>query len=221
MKGGRILTHNLSSYVKEIEAVISQVKGVLSSQVVCKNDDIVEIHVLADHSRTPKQIVRDIESATLIKVGTALDHKQISVAQLGEKEQATFAPTPRFQFERISSSAGGGEVEIAVKIRLGEEVYIASATGPNTGQCRLRLVVEATLNAIEQYLESKNRLVAMDVRKIPVAGQEIIIVVVSLCPGSGEEFLPGSALNKGDEMEATVRATLDTINRRLFAIERV
>lgn len=181
----------------------------------------MEIHVLADHTRTPKQIVRDIESATLIKLGTALDHKQISIAQLGEKEKAAFVPCSRFQIERIGSSVGGGELQITLTISLGEEVFTATATGPNTRQFRLRLVAEATLKAVEQYLRSKNKFVAADVQRVRMAGQEIIVVIISLCFGSGEEILPGSALNKGDEMEATVKATLDTINRRLFAIERV
>ncbi|NLA11180.1 MAG: hypothetical protein GX883_03540 [Firmicutes bacterium] len=181
----------------------------------------MEIHVLADHTRTPKQIVRDIESATLIKIGAALDHKQISVAQLGEKEQATFVSCPRFQFERIGSSTGEGELQIELAISSDEEVFVATATGPNTRQYRLRLVAEATLHAVEKYLNSSNKFVAADVQKVRMGEQEIIVVLVSLCFGSREEIIPGSALNKGDEMEATVRATLDTINRRLFAIERV
>lgn len=220
-KGERVPSHKISAHIKEIEAIISRVKGVISSQVVCENNDIVEIHVLADHSRTPKQIVRDIESATLLKLGTALDHKQISVAQLGGKGTATFAPGTRFRLEKINYSTDDEEVEITIKIKLGEEMFTASSSGPNTKQYRLRLVAETTLSAVEQYLDSKNRLMAAAVQKINIAGQEVIVVVVSLCIGPREEILPGSALNRGDEMEATVRATLDTINRRLFTIERI
>ena len=220
-KGGRVISSRINSHVKEVEAVISQVKGVLSSQVICENNNIVEIHVLADHSRTPKQIVRDIESATLIKLGTAIDHKQISVAQLGETGKTIPIPGPRLKLHRINCSTGNEEVAITITISLGEEMFAASVLGPNTRQYRLRLVAEATLNAVEQYLGSNSKFVAADVQKIRIAGQEVIIAVISLCLGPGEEILPGTALNRGDEMEATARATLDAINRRLVAIGRV
>ncbi len=219
MKGRRINSSKTNSYAKEIEAVISQVKGVLSSQVVCENNNIVEIHVLADHSRTPKQIVRDIESAALIKLGATIDHKQISVAQLGEAGRAMPVPGIRLKLHRINSSTGGGEIAITTTVGLGEETFAASVQGPSTRQYRLRLVAEATLNAVEQYLGTSSKFIAADVLKSRVAGQEVIVAVVSLCLGPGEEILTGTALNKGDDMEATARATLDAINRRLVAMD--
>ena len=41
---------------------ISKLAGVMSSNVVFEDGEITEIHVLADTSRTPKQIVRDVQS---------------------------------------------------------------------------------------------------------------------------------------------------------------
>lgn len=218
---GRFIPSTGSAIIKEIEAVIGQVKGVVSAQVVCDNNSIAEIHVLADDSRTPKQIVRDIESATLVKLGTVLDHKQISVAQLGQKTERRGGRGSRFQFDRISCSTGSAEIDVAISLRLDDEMFTAAAAGPNTRQYRLRLVAEATLRAVEQYLGGINRFVAVDVQKVWIAGQEIIVVLTSLCLGSAEEILAGTAPNRGDEIGSTVRATLDAINRRLNTIERV
>lgn len=211
----------MGSHIKEIEETISQVKGVLSSRVVCENNSIVEIHVLADHSRNPKQIVRDIESAALLRLGTAIDHKQISVVQLGAADKLAFSSSPRAKLHRINSSICSEEITITITISMGEEMFTASVLGPNTRQYRLRLVAGATLNAVEQFLGVTSKFVTADVQKTVLAGQEIIIVVVSLCLEPEEEILTGAALNRGDEMEAAARATLDAVNRRLLAIGRV
>lgn len=200
--------------------MISQVKGVLSSKVVCENQDIAEIHVLADHSRTPKQIVRDIESAVLIKLGASLDHKQISVVQLGEAGKAMSMPGPALQLERISCSTGSDEIEVTVTINPGEETFAATVSGPNSRQYRLRLAAEAVLNSVEQCLGGAGKFLAADVQKIRIAGQETIVAVISHCMGQEEEILPGIALNRGDEMEAAARATLDAVNRRMGTIGR-
>ncbi len=220
LEGGRIISGKINSHAKEIEAVISQVKGVLSSQVVCEDNTIVEIHVLADHSRTPKQIVRDIESATLLRLGTTIEHKQVSVVQLGEADKLLFSSSSRLKLHKINCSTSCGEIAITVTVSMGEKMFAASVLGPNTKQYRLRLVAEATLNAVEQYLGIKGIFIATDVQKSGIAGEEIIIAIISLCLERGEEILPGAALNKSDVMEATARATLDAINRRLIAMNR-
>ncbi len=123
-------------------------------------------------------------------------------------------PGPVLQLHRISCLTGNEEIEVTITISPGEELFTATISGPNTRQYRLRLAAEATLNSVEQCLGGNNKFVVADVRKLGIAGQELIIVVVSLCLGQDEEILPGLALNRGDEMEATARATLDAINRR-------
>lgn len=212
--GGRLISSRNDFNIREIESVISQVKGVLSSKVVCEDHDIVEIHVLADHSRTPKQIVRDIESAVLVKLGTPLDHKQISVVQLGEAGKTIPIPGPALQLQRINCSAGNEEIEVMVTINPGEEIFSATVSGPNTRQYRLRLAAEAALRSVEQYLGGGSKFLAADVQKIHIAGQEAIVAVISHCMGQDEDILPGIALNRGDEMEAAARATLDAVARR-------
>jgi len=199
--------------------VISQVKGVLSAQVVCENQNIAEIHVLADHSRTPKQIVRDIESAVLIKLGASLDHKQISVVQLGEASKFSLSGLP-LELERISCSSSSEEIEITVAINLGDE-FAATVTGPNSRPYRPRLAAEAALRSVEQFLGGCSRFIAADVQKIRIAGQEAIAVVISHCMGQVEEILPGIALNRGDDMEAAARAALDAVRRSSWPGSRV
>ncbi|MCJ7806863.1 MAG: hypothetical protein MUP57_04880, partial [Clostridia bacterium] len=109
--------------VREIESIISQIQGVSSGRLVCQDGDIVEIHVLADKTRSPKQVVRDIESAVLIKLGLELDHKRISVAQLGPDMLAPADEVIRFQLKGINYSSENGTTTIMVTIKTGDNLY--------------------------------------------------------------------------------------------------
>ncbi|MEW5785618.1 MAG: hypothetical protein AB1767_11180 [Bacillota bacterium] len=191
-------------------------QGVISGRVVSSGGEIVEIHVLADHTRSPKQVVRDIESAVLVKLGNALDHKRISVAQLGDADKQPAVLGPRLLLQRIDYSTGNGEINVKITVTIEGEPYTATIAGLNAKQHRLRLAAEATLSAVAQYLGASAKFVTIDVQKLVMAGQEAIIVLVSLNYDHAEEELLGAALNKGDDLEATARATLDAVNRRLI-----
>ncbi len=105
--------------MKEIESIINQVQGVISGRLICQDDDIVEIHVLADSSRAPKQVVRDIESAVLVKKGLELDHKIISVAQLGKDVASPAGSDGRLQLSYINFSIKNGTATITITINNG------------------------------------------------------------------------------------------------------
>ncbi len=80
------------------------------------------------------------------------------------------------------------------------------------------MVASATLGAIEKSLGVKNMLFISDAQKIHLCGQNAIAVSVCLRSDNQEEVLLGTAVNKGDDLEATVRASLDAINRRLTVL---
>lgn len=187
--------------------------------MVYEGSTIVEIHVLADGSRSPKQVVRDIESAVLVKLGITLDHKRISVAQLGADEKTLPLNNLRLRLLRIGYSNSGGESTVSISVTLDEEVFEASASGPGLNQNRLRLTARATLTAIEQYLGVENLFVLSDIKKIHIANQEAIIAAISFFRNSREEILLGAVLNTGDDLDGAAKAILDAINRRLIFIE--
>ena len=50
--------------VSEVEAVIRQLRDVIGARVVADNAGVIqEIHVLSQGEKSPKQLVRDVESA--------------------------------------------------------------------------------------------------------------------------------------------------------------
>lgn len=204
---------------QEIESIIAQIQGVVSGRLTCQNDEVVEIHVLADNTRTPKQIVRDIESAILVKLGIEMDHKKISVAQLNKSEPVPAEVRTRFQFKSFNYKTENGNAEVMVTINYNDKSYTAKINGPNTRQNRLRLAASATLSAIEQSMDVEGMLIVGDVQKIVLYGQAAIAAVVCLRSSYQEEVLLGTALNRGDDLESTVRASLDAVNRRIAILK--
>ncbi len=208
------------SRIKECDKLIRQVKGVISSQIVKgKDGEISEIHIIADASRSPKQVVRDIESAVLVQLGVELDHKKISVAQLQGRDEG---PVSNFRprVEGVEFVTRGGRAEARVSIDFGEETYTGSSQGANVTRNHLRLAAAATLEAVESYLGGTARFMLEDVQKTAFSGRDIVLVCVSLLTPLQEEIFLGSALVVGDDKESAVKGTLDAINRRLFLLKK-
>lgn len=200
-----------------MEELINQVQGVLSSRVIEQDQEIIEIHVLTDTTRGPKQVVRDIESAILVKTGKPIDYKRISVAQLGE-EQKHLLETPRLKLLEICCTTGRNEMTATITIGLGNEQFKGTKSGPNITKNRLYLPSMATIAAIENCYGVSSRLGIDRVEKILISGQEAVLAAVSLILKSGEETLLGTALIKEDVQEASAKAVLDALNRRLSII---
>lgn len=68
--------------IGEAEALLRSLRGVLSSRVVARpGGEIDEIHLLTTYEVTPKQTVRNVESALRAHFDLRVDHRKISVAQ--------------------------------------------------------------------------------------------------------------------------------------------
>jgi hypothetical protein len=85
--------------ILEIEEALSQVAEIRAARIVSSDEGVIqEIHVLALPSKSPKQLVRDIESTIMAQFGITIDHKKVSIAQLGREsvqmaDEVTGAPT--------------------------------------------------------------------------------------------------------------------------------
>ena len=53
----------------ELDKLMSSLNGVLAARTVLnEQDEIIEVHILSDLSKSPKQLVRDIQSAIMAAV---------------------------------------------------------------------------------------------------------------------------------------------------------
>src|SRR3954470_14050044 len=71
--------------VRRAENLLTSLEGILSARLVTTPlGDVSEVHVLAQAGLSPKQLVRNIESAWLAQLGLKIDHRKISIAQRAE-----------------------------------------------------------------------------------------------------------------------------------------
>lgn len=204
----------------EVESLIGQLPGVISCRVRVNDwGAIEEIHVLAALERSPKQLVRDIESSLAARWGIDIDHRKISIAQItGEPE-----PLPvRLILDHVQVHTEVGKSSVEVRVRLvltgdRETSFEGHASGPYSRQHLLNLAAEATVRALNSTLRTGYLLALDGATVIPgAAGRQVAVVQVSLLtPRGDEEVLSGACVVAYDQAEAVVRATLDATNRRM------
>ncbi|MEM5818518.1 MAG: hypothetical protein AAGU16_11735, partial [Desulfitobacterium hafniense] len=106
--------------------------------------------------------------------------------------------------------------EVKVELSMGDETYEGIASGTSTTYNRLRLFVDATINALSGSLMEKLFFATEDVVITRLGKYQVAQVIICLITPLGEQNLVGCALVKNDEREAIVKATLDAVNRKLW-----
>lgn len=201
---------------EQYRQVVQRVVGVISCRpVVGENGSLTELHVLAAANRSPKQVVRDIESAVMVQLGVEIDHKVISVAQIREEDVLPGPVEVRPLLENVRVTTRGSRVEVAVSLDFTDQSSEGYAEGANTSLNKLRLVAVATLQAVEKHLGECGIMAVDELLKLKLSRGEAVLVSVSLVAGNREEYLLGTALVQSDYYEAVGRATLAAVNRRL------
>jgi len=222
------MAENATVLTSDIERLICGIGGVSASKVVTDDEGrIVEVHVLADMSRSPKQIVRDIQSSTMAAFGVPVDYKIISIAQVQrdlESSVAVPSPTPapvraapRLLLVATASRAERSSVEFSVTLSFDGQPLEGVARGASSERGRRTTAAAACLEAVQAYLGAEGLLQVLEVQKVRIAGLDAIDAAVAFQDGDRELVLLGSAAVRpgvGDE-DAVVRAVLDALNRLL------
>ena len=198
----------------ELEATLNRLPSVQAVRIVTGPDaKPTEVHVLASAGKTPKQLVRDIQSVAMAQFDLEVDHRIVSVVQFDESV-TTSAQGHRVHIASITAQTTGLESTATVTLASDGSLYDGSATAPATLSSRPRLIARATLNAVRQVLA----VGAADIEHaqvVQVGGREVAVCVIQHVTADGESTLTGSALVRGDEADAVARAVLDGLNRRL------
>ncbi|WP_407306527.1 hypothetical protein [Desulfosporosinus sp. SB140] len=204
--------------IQDWEQAIKQIKSVITARINANNQgDIEEVHILAGSGRAPKQVVRDVESVLVAQFGLQIDHKKISVAQIGDDDENAFAivESSRPKLVGVTIRTVNGMAEVKVELLTGDKLIEGTAEGPSSSFNKLRLFVEATLKALTPLTLDKFLFVTEDVGITHLAKQQIALVSITLIASTGEQSLTGCALVRNDDREAVVKATLDAVNRKL------
>ncbi len=213
----------------EFEDELKRLPGIIAASVVTGPDAVPnEIHVLAEPGKPPKQVVRDVQSFAMLKLGLDIDHRIVSVVQIGADDFPAVlhdsfdddapgidATGPRPAIGSIMVRTAGSEAEALVTVAAtGGHLFEGRAIGPAGAIHRCRLVAQATLVALGELLGSTATVESSQI--VDSGPREVALTVLSVSiPRLGEQLLTGSALVRGDGSEAVARSVLDALNRRL------
>jgi len=218
----------------ELEDALRHIPGVKAASVVTGPDAVpTEVHVLAAPGKAAKQVVRDVQSLAMARYDIDIDHRIVSVVQMGDDEVGTVGITdvhpalpdeeapepPASQVARpaivaIMVRSGQGETEASVTLTVGGEVLHGRSKGPAGQSYRARLVALATLDAVG---ELPGQLCEVESAAIVSTGTRDIAlsVLTVVVPRTGEQVLTGAAVVRGDEADAVARSVLAGLNRQL------
>lgn len=205
-------------FTPDLEREINRLEGVTSARVLSTGTDIDEIHVIAPRDRTPKKLVRDIESLLLVRFGMRIDHRKISVVQTG----AELPPSPaisRPRIQKIEPTQLDDRTVVQVEI-LAEAETISGEGEASAGEPSFYAGSRALINAIEKMLNTKGALALQDLSLVQQRQQKIVLAVLSWTMEGEEEILVGATLARDDPQEDAARATFDAVNRKLVRTPR-
>jgi len=203
---------------RELEETLCRLPAVDAVRIVHDRDQITEVHVLASPAKPAKQVVRDVQSLAMARFGVGIDRRAVSVVQLDDDKKGAEAERPIIT--SIKEYPEGPSTTVTVTLTWNGEQFSGSADGPAATSARLRIIGEATLRALVEVLGGGPPLALDAVATTSVGARPVVVAQVVSMRGVDEEVAVGSALVRGDEAEAVVRAVLDALNRRIPALMR-
>lgn len=211
--------------------------------------EITEVHVVATSDKAPKLIARDVESCLKAEMGLDVDHRKIGVVLFDEaskpaaheregmrphlaKEERSLAESrepvvelpleefaSRFVFRSVNVYLSENTARAEVELTREEGTAFGSAQADRPDPSPLDLIAEATLHAISEYLDETTRLCLRRVRRVALDDVNAFVVLVDLLTGRDRKVLVGASVVSGNENQAAVFATLDSVNRVLGKLD--
>jgi hypothetical protein len=230
--------------IKRAEELILTLPGVISARIIAGDSGAIDqIHVLTTSELTPKQMVRNIESALIAHLAMRIDHRKISVATTSETKpklmepEVKAAPPPvttpsqesppvareaprsgpfarRLYFEDVEVRGSRSKgLSCRVTLRKGSASYIGEALGIEGDRSRVELAARATLLAIADADNREGQLGVAGVKVFDAFDRTFVFVAVSVRSGRDNKVLTGSVEMRESAESAGVLAVLDATNR--------
>ncbi len=214
------------------EELISTLQSVVSARIAAgDNGQVDAIHVLVTGELTPKQVVRNVESALMAHLGMRVDHRKISVAVtsarptppvgqpiVGEEAEPGRDPLPGrhlyFEDVEVRGSRTKGST-CRVTLRHGDSVWVGEAMGAGSTRTRPELAAKAALVAIKQFEQEGRMWELVGVQRIEAFETAFVFVGVETLIGRERVLLTGSCEIRESAETSAVLAVLDATNRWL------
>ncbi len=205
-------------FTPDLEREINKLESVISCRVLSTGAQIEEIHVFALPQAEPKKIVRNIESLLLVRFGLRIDHRKVSVVQLGQPD----IPSPeiaRPSIRKIEKRTGPDGESVCVEICV-DGAVISGLGRAQEGETDLHASSRALINAIERLLDERGVLSLHGISIVSICNWQIASAILLWQLDGQEEILVGACLARGNALEDGVRATFDAVNRKLVRVQR-
>jgi len=221
--------------IRRAEELLATLPGVIAARIIASPaGEVDEIHCLTTTEFTPKQTVRNIESALIAHLGLRVDHRKISVATSVDAPNARTAVAANGAAEASEAPEGRGDelarrvlyfedvevrrsrlkgVTCRVTLRKGEEMLVGEAEGAESDRSRLELAARATLIAIAQADGGDRGFALEGAKTVDAFEREFVFVGVTARQGRSTVLLTGSCEVKDSVETASALAVLDATNR--------
>lgn len=221
----------------QLEAEVRKIAGVKNARIVGAEAP-EEIHIVATATRSPKQVVRDVQSLAAAAYGLPIDHRIVSIVQLEEAEPppppSTIKLDPEPQPEPVMAETAAhhdrrpvldrvvlgsrghtGWVEVSLKWPDGTETD-GSGTAGSSRETRARGAARALIKALEPVLRERGAELELDQVLIHrMDSADSVFARATFFEGGNVTPVVGSALVHDDVASAAVRALLHAVNRKL------
>jgi len=210
---------------------LGTLQDVVSARITADPTGAIEsIHVLVMGSATPKQVVRNIESALMAQLGMRVDHRKISVATTVKRPttnpegeaavadtKAAFTATVAgralyFEDVEVRGSRAKG-VSCKVTLRRGKEQYVGEAEGFESDKSRVELAARAAIAAIALCDGGELKLSLEGAKVMDAFERQLVLVGVLVRQGRSNVLLTGSCEVKESMETASALAVLNATNR--------
>jgi hypothetical protein len=219
--------HDLS-LLQQAERLLGELTGVVSARIVADPEGrIQEVHVLTDSRVSPKQTVRNVESALLAQLGIEVDHRKVSVAQTQGNENGNSASVigvgqvnglrrylfEGYEFERRMPQ----HIVCRVRLRLDDQEYVGTAEGTDIERGRLNAAAQAVLDALERAEENQVGFALDGVKLIDAFDLPVVVTAIYGLSGRTRTYLAGAAPVNESPEHAAILATLKATNRWILS----
>ena len=209
--------------VRRAENLLTSLQDVLSARIeVSPTGEVMAVHILTSAGISPKQMVRNVESALLAQLGLKVDHRKISVAQTADVQpiEALERTAVRVQalrrpvvFRALEhESVGDHRVRLRVVFLVNGEEMHAEEDVADTVRARMQGAARAALRVLSGYVTTG--VMTLEGVKITDAfDAQLAVVGVQTMEGRDPETVLGTAPIRESPERAAVLAALDATNR--------
>lgn len=199
----------------ELEEELQQLPGVINIQITRdKQGNLLFIHMLIhqvdDRQKLLERVIECGRKKHINIVKEQVTLALLEAQELGQNDEV------RAAIDGISLRRKKNMVEVEVGLDYRGIKYTGRHSGADRNPLRMRVVGEATLNALQQMLPQEFSLILIDIKKIIIEETEALVSLVVVLHSGKELRFAGVALNEsGDEMQTVVKAVLAALNRFL------